>query len=126
MKKTLFYNDVSLNETKLDNKIFFELLSLIKNSKITDRGGEMILREIVFKPEHFDDMVKKYSKIENEDIDIIVDEILKKEYEAIKDVKKGNKKALEFLIGEVIRKTGKRVDGKTIRSVLKEKIKDIN
>ena len=86
----------------------------------------MILREIVFKPEHFDDMVKKYSKIENEDIDIIVDEILKKEYEAIKDVKKGNKKALEFLIGEVIRKTGKRVDGKTIRSVLKEKIKDIN
>ena len=126
LKKTLFYNDVSLNETKLDNKIFFELLSLIKNSKITDRGGEMILREIVFKPEHFDDMVKKYSKIENEDIDIIVDEILKKEYEAIKDVKKGNKKALEFLIGEVIRKTGKRVDGKTIRSVLKEKIKDIN
>ncbi len=124
LKKTLFYNDVSLKETNLDKKVFLSLLDLIKKGKVTDRGGEMILREVVFKPEKFDVLVKKYSKIEN--IDEIVEVVLKENKKSVGEVKKGNEKALKFLIGMVIRKAGKRVDGKTARSILEKKIKDYN
>lgn len=122
LKKTLFYNDVGLKETKLDKKTFLKLLNLIKEGNVTDRGGEMILREIIFKPEEFDTLVKKYSKIEN--IDEIVEEVLKENGKTVEEVKKGNEKAMEFLIGMVIKKAGKRVDGKTARSILEKKIKD--
>jgi len=122
LKKTLFYNDLELKETKLTPQIFVRLLGLIQDKKVTDRGGEMILREVIFKPEEFDDLVKKYSKIEN--INEIVDGILKKEKKVVKEVKEGNEKAMEFLIGEIIKKTGKRIDGKTVRSILEEKLKN--
>ena len=61
-----------------------------------------------------------------EDVDEIVDEILRRNLKAVKEVKEGNKKAMEFLIGQIIGKTGKRVDGKTARSILEKKIKDYN
>jgi aspartyl-tRNA(Asn)/glutamyl-tRNA(Gln) amidotransferase subunit B len=126
LKKTLFYNDLVLKETKLTPSMFIKLLDLIQNNKITDRGGEMILREIIFKPEEFNVLVEKYSKIKAESIEEIVDSILEKEKKAVKEVKQGNKKALEFLIGQIIRKTDKRLDGKTARSILEKKIKDYN
>jgi len=123
LKKTLFYNDVALRETKLDKKTFVKLLKLIKDEKITDRGGEMILREIIFKPEDFDDLVKRYSKIEVKDIEHVIDKVLKENEKAVRELKQGKKESMDFLIGQVIRKIGKRIDAKKVRQIIKLKVK---
>jgi aspartyl-tRNA(Asn)/glutamyl-tRNA(Gln) amidotransferase subunit B len=122
LKKTLFYNDLDLKGTKITVRMFVDLLKLMKNGKITERGGEMILREIILKPEEFDGLVKDYSKVEVESVENIVDAILKENQKAVKEFKNGEEKALDFLVGQVIKKTGNRVDAKKVREVIRSKI----
>jgi aspartyl-tRNA(Asn)/glutamyl-tRNA(Gln) amidotransferase subunit B len=122
LKKTLYYNDTSLKETKLTEELFLRLLELIKSESVTDRGGELRLREIIFKPENFIDLAKKFSKIETNDIEEIIDNTLKKYNKAVRDYKKGDKKALNFLIGMVTKETEKRIDAKTIQHLLEKKL----
>jgi aspartyl-tRNA(Asn)/glutamyl-tRNA(Gln) amidotransferase subunit B len=123
LKKTLFYNDLDLKDTKINVKMFVDLLKLMQNGKITERGGEMILREIILKPEEFDGLVKNYSKVEVGSVENIVNTILKENEKAVKEFKNGEEKALDFLVGQVIKKTGNRVDAKKVREVIRSKIK---
>jgi len=123
LKKTLFYNDVTQNETKLTKEIFMKLLRLIQEKQVSDRGGEMILRKIMFKPEEFDDLVKKYSVIEIKDVEKIIEGVLKENKRAVEEVKAGIEKSLDFLVGQVIKKIGKKIDAKKLKELLKSKIK---
>jgi aspartyl-tRNA(Asn)/glutamyl-tRNA(Gln) amidotransferase subunit B len=123
LKKTLFFNDITLKETKLSKSAFNKLLKLIDEKKVTDRGAEMILREIISKPENFDDLVDKYSAVDIKNVEKVVDEVLKDNENAVEEYKKGIKKSLDFLVGQVIKKVGKRIDVKELKSLLKSKIK---
>jgi aspartyl-tRNA(Asn)/glutamyl-tRNA(Gln) amidotransferase subunit B len=123
LKKTLYYNDTSLKETKLTEELFLRLLELIKNESVTDRGGELILRKIIFEPEEFNDLAKKFSKIETTNTEEIIDNILKKYDKAVRDYRKGDKKALNFLIGMIAKETENRIDAKTIQHLLEKKLK---
>lgn len=122
LKKTLFYNDLELRETKLTVKIFVELLKLVQKGNITDSGGEMILRGIIIKPEDFESLVKDYSRMDIENIGDIINEILKENEKAVKEYRKGEVKALDFLVGQVIKRIGKRIDAKKVRETIKSKI----
>ncbi len=121
LKKTLFYNDLSLKGTKLKEEHFVKLLKLVESGKVTDRGGEMVLREIIHKPEKFEELAKQYSSID--DAEKFVDQVIKENADAVKDYRSGNKKALQFLLGEVIKKSGRRIDAKTAMQLLEKKLK---
>jgi aspartyl-tRNA(Asn)/glutamyl-tRNA(Gln) amidotransferase subunit B len=123
LKKTLFFNDITLKETKLTKSVFNKMLKMINENKVTDRGAEMILREIIFKPEDFDELVKKYSAVDIEDVEKIVEDVLKNNEKAVEEYKKGVEKSLDFLVGQVIKKVGKRIDVKELKSLFKTKIK---
>jgi aspartyl-tRNA(Asn)/glutamyl-tRNA(Gln) amidotransferase subunit B len=52
-----------------------------------------------------------------------IKEVIKENPQAIKDYKEGKKKALEYLIGQVLRKIRARADPKKIRELIKKNIK---
>ncbi len=123
LRKTLFHNDISLAETKLKLEQFLELLGLVKKKSLEPRAAEMILREIIFRPEKFLMLVKKYSKFSEKDLKNLVVQILKKEKSAAKAYRTGDKKALEFLVGQVQKASGLRTDAKVVKMLIKKKLK---
>ncbi len=122
LKKTLNYNDLLLRETKLTEGLFVKLLNLIKSERISEFAAELILREIIFKPEEFDKLVKKYGKISMAETEKIINIVLNKNKKALEDYKKGKKKALEFLIGQVMRETKGKADAQEIRKAIEKRI----
>ena len=123
LRKTMFHNDISLTETKLKIEQFLELLGLVKKKSLEPRAAEMILREIIFTPEKFETLVKKYSKFSEKDLQKLVAQILKKEKSAAKAYKAGNEEALEFLVGQAQKASGLRTDAKVVKMLIRKKLK---
>lgn len=120
LKKTLYYNKVRLKDTMLTARLFVKLLKVIQKREVSDRAGEMVLREIIFSPEKFDRLVEQYSRLEH--IDDIVDKVIKQEKDAVENYKKGDKKAIHFLIGQVIKASGRRIDAKEAKKTIQKLI----
>lgn len=122
LKKTLNYNDLMLKETKLSEDLFAKLIKMVESKQTTDYAGEMILREIILRPESFEELLKKYSKIEDKDIEIAIEKVLEKNKKALEDYKKGEAKALEFLIGQAMKETKGKAEAKDIKKILEKKL----
>ncbi|MCD6477186.1 MAG: Asp-tRNA(Asn)/Glu-tRNA(Gln) amidotransferase subunit GatB [Candidatus Aenigmarchaeota archaeon] len=124
--KTLHYNNITIKDTKLTKDLFVKLLKLIQSKKVTDLGGEMILRKIIFNPEKFEILIKEYSKIEDMNkLNKLIEDVLKEEERAINDYRAGNEKVIQFLVGQVIRKSSKRIDAKIAYEMIKKKLETL-
>lgn len=125
LRKVLNYNNLKFAETGMGKRSIIELLDLIKKGKLTPRAGEFVLREMVVKPENPKKIMKKlkFADIKTRDLKKMVEDVIKKNKNAVKDYKKGEKKALQFLIGQVVRKSKGQADAKEVTKLLFSKIK---
>ena len=124
--RVLNYNKKPLLEFKSEEKQIIALIKLVENKKITDEVAGKLLEKLVEKPFDVDEYVKK------ERLEAVSDEKILKKYcmqaisenpQAVEDYKKGNQKALNFIVGSVMKKSkGKAVPGQ-VRQILKESIK---
>ena len=122
LQKTLNYNDLLLKEAKLSESVFSKLLKAVESGKLSERAGELALREIIVAPEKLDEMIKKYEKAGAGEIEKAVESVINKNAKAVSDYKSGDKKAIEFLVGQVMRETKGKADAKEIREIVEEKI----
>jgi aspartyl-tRNA(Asn)/glutamyl-tRNA(Gln) amidotransferase subunit B len=121
----LNHNDKELEEVKIDHKHFIELLKLVESNKLTTLKAKDILRQFV--PESFSPkkLAKENEAISNiDEIGQIAEQVIVENKKAVDDYKNGNKSAINFLIGQVMRLTDKRADYVTAKKVLEEILKD--
>jgi len=126
LKKTLNYNNLRIRDTGLTDEHLIALLKMLQSKKITERSAEMILREMVVKPENPLKLIKEkqMTRIADRDkLSEIVDRVLTKNTRAVLDYKMGKREAFHFLVGQVMRETKGRGDPEEIRKILKKKIK---
>jgi len=117
----LRYNNKKLSEVKIQPEHFIELLKLVKDGKITPLKAKEILNK--FYPESFMPEASTEKRITNEkEIEKAVDEVISKNSKAVNDYKTGDKKAINFLIGEVMKITNKRADYKITKQILEKKL----
>lgn len=121
LKKTLYFNGLELRQTKLSVDTFSKLLELVGKGRVTSRGGELMLRELVLDASRFDELAAKYSKSEI-DIGKLAEEVLKDNKKAVADYKTGSRKALQFLVGELVKKSGGRVDARSASKELEKEL----
>ncbi len=120
LKKILNYNDLLLSESKLQKSQFSELIKKMHSGEISDRAFELILREIVSAPGKFDILLKEYAKLGKEETERIVKRVIEYNEKAVKDYLGGEEKALDFLVGQVMRETKGRADAKEVRELIKK------
>ena len=127
LKKTLNWYSVRLGKTGIERAEWFvEILKLFENGRITDRNAELVIRKMVEEkgePEH---IMKKHGLEKTEsrgEIDKILKTVIEKNAAAVKDYKAGEKKAMDFLVGQVMRESKGRVDPKMARELIEKKIK---
>lgn len=125
LKGELNYRDISVDAFKVEDMV--EIIELITGNKITERSGIEIIRTILDNGGTPAAIVKEKGLIKVED-DIVtkaVTEALDENPEALQDYLGGKEKSLNFLVGQVMKKTAGRSDAKTTREMLLERISEL-
>ena len=102
---------------------FIELLKLIEQKKITELKAKDILRG--WKKESASPLKEKgHEQIsDSAEIERIVKKVIRKNKKAVEDYKKGEAKALNFLIGQVMKLSDKRADYGVVRKILEKELR---
>ncbi|HIE41484.1 MAG TPA: Asp-tRNA(Asn)/Glu-tRNA(Gln) amidotransferase subunit GatB [Candidatus Aenigmarchaeota archaeon] len=131
LKKTLNYHNLKLKEINLDLKYLRRILDLLQEYLITSDIAEIIIQEMVgdyIKGREIrspDKILKdlKYEKpLEEDKIRRFVIDVVRNNQKAVKDYLSGKKEALDYLVGQVMRKISRREDAKKVRELLKREI----
>lgn len=123
--RVLNYNKKPLQDMEIDEKHLIDLLRLIESKTITDTTGQKILEKLIKKPFDVNEYIKKEKLEAVSDSDLIkkyCKEAIKENKKAVEDYKKGEEKALHFLIGKVMQKTRGKATPKEVNEILKKMI----
>jgi aspartyl-tRNA(Asn)/glutamyl-tRNA(Gln) amidotransferase subunit B len=119
----LNYNKKELEDIEIKPEHFIELLELIESKLITELKAKEILRKWIPKSTSPETYAKKQSQIsDKKEIERIAKKVIRENSKAVRDYKKGEANALNFLIGNVMKYSNKRADYKTTKEILKELI----
>ncbi|MBI4895315.1 MAG: Asp-tRNA(Asn)/Glu-tRNA(Gln) amidotransferase subunit GatB [Candidatus Aenigmarchaeota archaeon] len=125
LKKVLNYENLRLKQTGLETKWLITIMKKLENKEITDRAAELLLRDMVLKPQDPEILLKLrgLTRIDTEEaLDPIVLNVLSKNSLAIIDYKHGKPESLEFLVGQVMRATQGRADPVITRKVIHKRL----
>ncbi|MBI3190623.1 Asp-tRNA(Asn)/Glu-tRNA(Gln) amidotransferase subunit GatB [archaeon] len=120
IKKTLNYRSMRLKDTKIKADHIIKLLKFVKEKVITEATAELILREMIMRPEDPEMLLVQDNATRIYDESILeptVNEVLNENVQAILDYKAGKKEAINFLVGQVMKKTRGRGDSDAIRRI---------
>lgn len=120
----LNYNKKDLEEVQISPKHFVELLEMIEKNVLTELKAKDILRGWTKKSTSPKTAAKSHKQISGKaEIEKIVNKVIKENKKAVSDYKSGEKNALNFLIGQVMKLSNKRADYQTARKILMKKLK---
>ncbi|HLC61283.1 MAG TPA: Asp-tRNA(Asn)/Glu-tRNA(Gln) amidotransferase subunit GatB [Candidatus Nanoarchaeia archaeon] len=124
--RVLNYNKKELNETGVNEKHIIALLKLIQNKKITDNIGQQIIEKLVENPFDVNEYVKK-EKLEAvsdvSELEKYCREAIAENPNAVEDYRKGEAKALNFIVGSVMKKTKGKATPKEVNEIILKLIK---
>lgn len=121
--RVMNYNKKELHQLEIDESHLIDLLKLVEDKKITDTTGQKLMEMLLENP--FD--VKKH--VEKEGLIAVSDkgelekfckEAVDENPKAVEDYKSGNTKALQFLVGQVMRKTKGKAAPKEVNEILRD------
>ena len=125
LRGLLIKENQPFSSLKFKAKDFAYLLSLFLKGKINSRIVKDVLRKMYLEGKKPEDIFKE-EKItlisEKGDLEKIVEEVIKENEKAVADYKKGKENALQFLVGQIMKKTKGGVEPKTALEVIREKI----
>jgi len=126
LSRVLNYNKKELHEVELEEKHLKELLKLVEENKITDHVAGKILEKLIEKPFS----PKEYAEREGlgkisstEDLKKLCLEAIGENVKAIEDYKKGEERALDFVVGSVMKKTRGKADPVLVKEIIKKELK---
>ena len=114
----LNYNKTTLNKIDLNVEHFIELLESVKIGRISVLQGKQILNKFYPKSFSLKNVEGKIS--DKKELEKIALEVIHKNKNAVNDYKNGDKSALNFLMGEIMKKTNRRADFSVARKILEE------
>jgi len=126
LTRVLNYNKKELHQLEIDESHLIDLLGLVEKKQITETTGQKLMEKLIEKP--FD--VKKY--VEKEGLAAVADtgalekfckESIDENPKAVQDFKSGNQKSIQFLVGQVMRKTKGTASPKEVNEILKKLLK---
>src|SRR3989344_1734712 len=126
LTRVLNYNKKEIHEVEMDEKHMIQLLKLIENKKITENVAQKLLEKLIEKPFDVNEYVKK-EKLEAVsdagELEKYCMEAIKENPKAVEDYRNGEEKALNFIVGSVMRKTKGKATPKEVNEILKSLIR---
>jgi len=123
--RVINYNQLEFSQIKFGPKEFSDLLELMQKGKITENVARKILEKMVVEEIDVYDYIKKEGLETVNDsgvIDAAVKEVMDANPKAVEELKAGNNKSLNFLMGQVMRLTKGAANPGEVERIIKEKI----
>jgi aspartyl-tRNA(Asn)/glutamyl-tRNA(Gln) amidotransferase subunit B len=127
LKRVLIYNKKTFKESGIRHKHIIDLLKMIQSGEITAKTGQKIIEIMGEKPGNPKKIVEGLGlgKITKNDVlENAVEEAIKENPKAVDDYLDGKEEALNYVVGQVMRKTKGRADPGTILEILKDTLKE--
>ncbi|NJD78708.1 MAG: Asp-tRNA(Asn)/Glu-tRNA(Gln) amidotransferase subunit GatB [Candidatus Methanoperedens sp.] len=123
LKGELNYRDLIIDAFRKEDML--SVLELLSSKKITEDGAVDIIRTILDKGGLPDEIVKEKGllKVEGNIVETAALEAIKENPQAVADFKAGKEKALNSLVGAVMKKTKGRADARAAREILVRKLR---
>lgn len=124
--RVLNYNKKTLEDLGIDERHLIDLLKLVETKKITETIAQKILEKLIIKPFDVNEYVKKEKLVAVSDKNILekyCKEAIAENKKAVDDYVSGKDEALNFLVGQVMRKTKGTATPKEVNELLKKLIK---
>ena len=124
--KLLNYNKKTLVDLQIDETHIIDVLSLLESKQISDNVAKDILIKLMESPFDVKGYVKKHNLMlvsDKSDLNKFCGEAIKEFPKAVQDFKSGKAEALNFLIGQVVRKTKGAANTDVVRKLLEKKLK---
>ncbi len=125
LMRVLNYNKKTLKDIELDEKQLKVLLSLVENKKITETTGQKLMEKLVEKKFDVLEYVKKEGLEAVSDIgelEKFCKEAISENKNAVDEFKSGKEKALNFIVGQVMKKTKGKARPKEVNEIIKKLI----
>ncbi len=124
--RVLNYNKKGLHEIEIGEKHIIDLLRLVERGKITDNVAAKLLEKLIEKPFDVNEHVKK-EKLEAvsdaSELERYCREAIEENPKAVEDYRKGEKKALNFIVGSVMKKSRGKATPKEVNEIILRLIK---
>jgi len=121
--RVLNYTDKTFAEVELDEKHIIELLKLIEQKKITDPVAKKILEKLIEKPFSPLEYIKKEGLEAVSDVgelEKLCKEAIAEASQAVEDYKKGEEKALNYIVGKVMKKSRGKATPQQVKEIMKK------
>ena len=122
LKGEVNYRDLTIGAFKVDDIV--EIVEMVTQNKITEKSAVEVIRTILDNGGKPANIVKEKGLIKADD-DVVVTavaEALAENEAAIQDYLEGKEQSLNFIVGQVMKKTRGRADAKIAREMILEKI----
>lgn len=125
LARVLNYHKKRLSQTEIKDSHMIDLLKLIEDNKITETTAQRIIEKLIEKTFDINEYVKK-EKLETVSDKNLIEKYCKEAIEenpkAVEDYKSGREKALQFLIGQVMRKSKGKASPKEVNEILRKSV----
>ncbi|MBC8224713.1 Asp-tRNA(Asn)/Glu-tRNA(Gln) amidotransferase subunit GatB [Candidatus Bathyarchaeota archaeon] len=120
--KSLNYEGIGLRESKVRPGTFVELLGLIGEGTITERLARELIKEYVGTGESPRSLVERrgLASAGREELGEAIDEVLSDNRKAVADYRAGQTRALDFLLGQVLRRIRARGDPVEVKRLIRD------
>jgi len=126
LTRVLNYSKKKLSQTEIKDSHMIDLLKLIEKKVITETTAQRLIEKLIEKPFDVNEYVKKEgleAVSDKGELEKVCKEAIKEGAKAVEDFKKGNEKALHFVVGLVMRKTKGKASPREVNEILKRLIK---
>lgn len=122
------YEDKELEDiaSRLNSSLLLELLKLFEQAKITEKTLKDAAIVHATKGKNPVEFVRENNllkEMQSQDIEKIVEKILSRNQKAVSDLKAGNEKSLNFLVGLAMRESKGKAEPREIKKIIEEKTK---
>jgi len=124
--RVLNWNKAEFKDAEIKPEHFAQLLVLLQEKKITEEIAKKLLND--FYPKSFlpSEKLRKtgFERIsDRKEIEKICQKVIEENKQAVEDYGKGEEKAINFLLGEVMKKSKGQVESRIAKEVLAELLK---
>ncbi len=125
--KSLNYEGLSLRESRVTPDTFVELLELIDEGVISERLARELIKEYVSTGESPRALVETrgLGLMGVDELKAVIDVVLAENQKAVADYRSGREKAIDFLLGQVLRRIQARGRPDEVKSLIKEALDSI-
>ncbi|HEX7586560.1 MAG TPA: Asp-tRNA(Asn)/Glu-tRNA(Gln) amidotransferase subunit GatB [Patescibacteria group bacterium] len=126
LQKHLIEHRETIDEVKITPENYAELVGFVAEGKISSSAVQTVLEEMYQTGGDPSQIIEEKNLLQLNDennLEEIVDKVLKKHQESVVDYKSGKENALQFLVGQVMKASQGKANPQIVKELLKKKLK---